>query len=39
MFYWKRGVILGISVLILSAVAYGQEISKEQIKGLRNNFV
>ena len=34
MFYWQRGVILGISVLLLSAAAYGQEISKEQIKGL-----
>jgi hypothetical protein len=34
MFYWKRGVILGISVLLLSAAAYGQEISREQIKGL-----
>lgn len=34
MFCWQRGVILGISVLLLSAAAYGQEISKEQIKGL-----
>jgi hypothetical protein len=34
MFRWHRGVILGISVLLLSAAAYGQEISKEQIKGL-----
>ena len=34
MFYWQRGIILGISVLLLSAAAYGQEISKEQIKGL-----
>lgn len=31
---WQRGVIVGISVLLLSAAAYGQEISKEQIKGL-----
>lgn len=31
---WHRGVILGISVLLLSAAAYGQEISREQIKGL-----
>ena len=31
---WRKGVILGISVLLLSAAAYGQEISKEQIKGL-----
>ena len=34
MFRWQRGVIAGISVLLLSAPAYGQEISKEQIKGL-----
>ena len=34
MFYWKRGVILGISVLLSSAVAYGQEISKEQMQSL-----
>ena len=34
MFSWQRGVIIGISVLFLSAVAYGQEIPKEQIKGL-----
>jgi hypothetical protein len=34
MFCWQRGVILGISVLLLSAAAYGQEISREQIKGL-----
>ncbi len=31
---FKRGVILGISVLLLSVAAYGQEISREQIKGL-----
>lgn len=34
MFYRQRGVILGISVLLLSAAAYGQEITREQIKGL-----
>ena len=34
MFYRQRGVVLGISVLLLSAAAYGQEISREQIKGL-----
>jgi hypothetical protein len=34
MFRWQRGVILGISALLMSAAAYGQEISKEQIKGL-----
>ncbi len=31
---WQRGVILGMSLLVLSAAAYGQEIPKEQIKGL-----
>ncbi len=30
----QRGFILGISLLALGAAAYGQEISKEQIKGL-----
>ncbi len=34
MFCWQKGFILGISLLVLSAAAYGQEISKEQIKGL-----
>jgi hypothetical protein len=34
MFCWRRGVILGISVLVLSGAAYGEEISREQIKGL-----
>ena len=34
MFFRKRGIILGISVLLSSAAAYGQEISREQIKGL-----
>ena len=34
MFCWQRGIILGISVLVLSVAAYGQEISREQIKGL-----
>jgi hypothetical protein len=31
---WLRRIILGISVLALSVAAYGQEISKEQVKGL-----
>ena len=31
---WQRVVISGISMLLLSAAAYGQEISREQIKGL-----
>ena len=31
---WQRGIIAGISVLVLNVAAYGQEISKEQIKGL-----
>jgi hypothetical protein len=34
MFCWLRGVILGISVFVLSFVAYAQEVSREQIKGL-----
>ncbi len=34
MFCRLRGIILGISVLVLSVAAYGQEVSKEQIKGL-----
>jgi len=34
MFCWLRMVILGISFLFLSFAAYGQEISREQIKGL-----
>ncbi len=34
MISWKRGIISGISVLFLSVAAYGQDISREQIKGL-----
>ena len=34
MFCWLRGVILGISVLVLSFAAYAQEVTREQIKGL-----
>lgn len=34
MFCWLRGVILGILLLVLSVAAFGQEISREQIKGL-----
>jgi hypothetical protein len=34
MLCWLRGVILGILALVLSFTAYGQEISREQIKGL-----
>jgi hypothetical protein len=34
MFCWQRGIILGISVLVLSVAAYGEKISREQIKGL-----
>ncbi len=34
MFRWHRVVIFGISALLWSAAAYGQEISREQIKGL-----
>ena len=34
MFCWQRGIILVISVLVVSVAAYGKEISREQIKGL-----
>jgi len=34
MYCWLKGIILGISILVLSNTAYAQEISKEQIKGL-----
>jgi hypothetical protein len=34
MLCWQRVLILGISVLVLSVTAYGQELSREQIKGL-----
>jgi len=34
MICWQKGIILGISALVLSVAAYGQEISREQIKGL-----
>ena len=34
MLRWLRGVILGISVLVLSFAAFAQEVSREQIKGL-----
>ena len=34
MYCWLRGLILGILLLVLSVAAFGQEISREQIKGL-----
>jgi hypothetical protein len=34
MYIWKIGIMLGISVLVWSAAAYGQAVSREQIKGL-----
>ena len=34
MLCWLRGLILGISVLVLSFAAQAQEVSREQIKGL-----
>jgi len=34
MFNWHRGLITGIALLVLSTAAYGQEVSREQIKGL-----
>jgi hypothetical protein len=34
MLCWLRGILLGISVLVLSFAAYAQEVPREQIKGL-----
>jgi hypothetical protein len=34
MFCWLKGFILGILLLVLSVAAFGQEIFREQIKGL-----
>jgi hypothetical protein len=34
MFGWQRWVLGGISILMMSATAYGQEVTKEQVKGL-----
>ncbi len=34
MFSWHRGMITGITLLVMSGAAYGQEVSREQIKGL-----
>ena len=34
MFGWQKWVIAGISMLMMGATAYGQETTKEQIKGL-----
>jgi len=34
MFSWHRGLITGITLLVMSTAAYGQEVSREQIKGL-----
>ncbi len=34
MFSWHRGLIIGITLLAMSGTAYGQEVSREQIKGL-----
>jgi len=34
MFSWSRGLILGISLLAVSAAAHGQDVAREQIKGL-----
>jgi len=34
MFCWRKVVILVIAVLVIGVAAHGQEISKEQIKGL-----
>jgi hypothetical protein len=34
MFFLQRGIISGVLVLLLSVAAYGEEVSREQIKGL-----
>jgi hypothetical protein len=34
MFSWHRGLITGITLLVMSGAAYGQDVSREQIKGL-----
>jgi predicted dinucleotide-utilizing enzyme len=34
MFSWQRGLISGIALLVMSTAAYGQEVTREQIKGL-----
>jgi len=34
MLNWQRGLISGIALLVMSAAAHGQEVSKAQIKGL-----
>jgi hypothetical protein len=34
MFDWQKWVLAGISMLMMSATAYGQEVPKEQVKGL-----
>ncbi len=31
---WQRGYLVGMSLLVASAAAHGQDVSKEQIKGL-----
>jgi len=31
---WYMRIVLGLTVLVMSVAAYGQEISKEQVKGL-----
>ena len=34
MYCWLKGIILGISILVLNGSAFAEEISREQIKGL-----
>ena len=34
MFSWQKGLILAVSLLVMSTAAHGQEVSREQIKGL-----
>ena len=32
--YWQKALILGITVLLMGSASYGQEISRDQVKGL-----
>ncbi|MDT8395252.1 MAG: hypothetical protein RRA32_02240 [bacterium] len=31
---WHRALVLGVSLLVMSSAAYGQEVAREQVKGL-----
>jgi len=34
MFSWQKGLILGVSLIVMSGAAHGEEVSPRQIKGL-----